>query len=182
MWELRVLERAVEEVLLKTESALFFNLTPEAFADAAFSARASRLVESRGVSPARVCMEISEQGLYVLKEFSLMVREWVERGFFIALDDFGTQRANIDLLYGVQLDYVKVDRVLVEGVADDRQKQQLLAGLVGIIGALGAYPILEGIEKKEDYEWLAGTGWDVGVQGFALARPSTLSVSIKRRR
>jgi EAL domain-containing protein (putative c-di-GMP-specific phosphodiesterase class I) len=174
MWELRVLERAVEEVLLRTENILFFNLTPEAFADMAFSLRASRLVESKGVSPSRICVEISEQGLYALKEFSLMVREWVGNGFFIALDDFGTQRANIDLLYGVQLDYVKVDRVLVDGVAADRGRQQLLTGLVGAIAGLGSYPVLEGVEKEEDYQWLAGTGWDVGVQGFALARPSAL--------
>lgn len=182
MWELRVLERAVEEVLLRTENILFFNLTPEAFADAAFPVRASRLVEAKGVSPARICVEISEQGLYASKEFSLMVREWIERGFFTALDDFGTQRANIDLLYGVQLDYVKVDRVLVDGVAADRRKQQLLAGLVGAIAGLGSYPVLEGVEKEEDYKWLAGsTGWDVGIQGFALARPAALSVAIGKR-
>lgn len=178
MWELRVLERAAEEVLLRTGEILFFNLTPEAFADMAFPARAARLVESKGISTARVCVEVSEQGLYALREFPSLVQEWVERGFFVALDDFGTQRANIDLLFGIQLDYVKVDRVLVDGVADDKKKQVLLAGLVEAIAGFGSYLILEGVERDEDLEWLAGTGWDVGVQGFVLARPSALSVGI----
>jgi EAL domain-containing protein (putative c-di-GMP-specific phosphodiesterase class I) len=175
VWELRVLERAVEEVLAASSSTLFFNLTPEAFADTAFPLRAARLVESRGATTARVCVEISEQGVYTLKEFVRSLQEWVDRGFFIALDDFGMQRANLDLVLSAHLDYVKIDRALVEGVACDRQKQKLLAGLVEGIAGSGAYPILEGVEKEEDIAWLAETGWDVGIQGFVMARPSTFS-------
>jgi len=48
--------------------------------------------------------------------------------------------------------------------------------LVETLAANGVYPILEGLEKQEDLEWVIEKGWDAGVQGFALAHPSLMSV------
>lgn len=171
MWELRVLERAVQEALLCIPEMLFFNVTPEAFADAAFVVRAERLLRERGVSSARVCVEVSEQCLYDPNEFASAADEWISAGFFVALDDFGTKGANIDIVFSAKLDFVKLDRILTNGVFRDCQKQRLLASIVETLSSNGVYPVLEGIEEEEDMEWLREKGWDVAVQGFALARP-----------
>ncbi|ACX51897.1 diguanylate phosphodiesterase [Ammonifex degensii KC4] len=180
VWELRVLERAVEEVLLRTSETLFLNLTPEAFTDTAFAVRVRRAVEGKGVSPTRVCVEVSEQSLYTPEEFGRALEEWVGLGFYVALDDFGTKGSNLDIVLSVKLDFVKLDRVLVGGISRDRQKQRLLTGLVEALSGNGVYPILEGVEDEDDMKWLAGKGWDVGVQGFALARPGSLPCRLER--
>lgn len=182
MWEVRILERAAQEMLACAPEMLFFNATPEAFTDTAFVARAERALREKGVSAARVCVEVSEQHLYNLEEFVFVLDRWVEAGFFVALDDFGTKGANLDIVVHAKLDFVKVDRVLTSGLSRSRQKQRLLSGLVEILSDSGAYPILEGIEEIEDMEWLRKTGWDVGVQGFVLARPNVLNkTSLERR-
>lgn len=181
MWELRVLERAVEEVLLRSPDTLFFNLTSEAFTDASFAVRAGRVVKGKGVSPTRVCVEVSEQSLYEPDGFRRALEEWVSLGFYVALDDFGTKGANLDIVLSARLDFVKLDKVLIDAVSRDRYKQKLLTGLVEALAGNGVYPILEGLEEQEDLEWVTRKGWDVGVQGFVLARPG-IKLSVSERR
>lgn len=126
-------------------------------------------------------MEVSEQRLYTLDDFRRAEEEWVGLGFYVALDDFGTKGSNFDLVFAAKPDYMKFDRVLIDGVSRKWNMQRLLAGLVEAFAGKGVYPIIEGLEKEEDLEWLVQKGWDVGVQGFVLARPSGLTAYVERR-
>ncbi|WP_165847840.1 EAL domain-containing protein [Ammonifex thiophilus] len=181
MWELRVLERAAEEVLRSCDALTFVNLTPEAFSSANFAVRARRLLEAKGIHPSRVAVEVSESSGFSPAEGRVLVEEWKALGFFVALDDFGAGRSNLDLVLGADFDFVKVDRVLVHGISRDRGKQRIVGVLVREFLASGSFPVLEGVEDPGDLAWLRETGWDVGVQGFALARPSSAPQALVER-
>lgn len=174
--ELGILHEAVSQVLLHSPHLLFFNVTSEAFGDASFAVRAGRLLSDAGVSPARVCIEVSERNLYDPEKFEASLSNWVGLGFYTAVDDFGSMRSNIDIVLAAKPDYVKVDRFLVSGVHEDMAKQKLLVGLIETFAVSGIYPILEGIEKWEDLEWILSKGWDIGGQGFVLTAPSAILV------
>jgi len=172
VWELRIFERAVEELLLQTPHMLFFNLTPSSFSDGNFLVRAERLLEKYGISSCRICVEVSEKTCSF--ESLGSAERWIEHGFFVALDDFGTGSSNFDAVLNFRFDYIKIDRLLVADVSKNKHKQDLLASLIGLFTKRSVYPILEGVEKEDDFLWLLDKKWDVGVQGFALAPPSDL--------
>jgi len=73
-----------------------------------------------------------------------------------------------------KLDYVKVNRALISGIARNKHMQGLIVGIVEMLLGNGVFPILEGLEKEDDLKWLQEKGWDIGVQGFILACPAVL--------
>ncbi len=172
--ELEILRTAISQVLLRSPHLLFFNVTSEAFGDASFAVKAERVLREIGVSPARVCIEVSERNLYDPERFEASLSNWVDMGFYTAIDDFGSMRSNIDIVLTAKPDYVKVDRLLVSGVHEDAVKQKLLTSLIETFAVSGIYPILEGIEERKDLDWVLSKGWDVGGQGFVLAAPSAV--------
>ncbi|MDH7576581.1 MAG: EAL domain-containing protein [Bacillota bacterium] len=173
-WELRILERAAGEALSHVPEMLFFNISPEAFLDLTFPVKAVHLLEKKGIAPARVCVEVSEQNLYKPEDFEKTLDFWIACGFFTALDDLGTKGANLDLVLKTKLDYVKVNRALISGIARNKHMQGLIVGIVEMLLGNGVFPILEGLEKEDDLKWLQEKGWDIGVQGFILACPAVL--------
>lgn len=95
------------------------------------------------------------------------------RGVRIALDDVGTGYATLNVLLDLRPEIHKSDLSIVRGVADDRDRRALVAGLSAFARTIGALAIAEGIECERDLEVL----WDLGVpagQGYHLARPGPL--------
>lgn len=92
-------------------------------------------------------------------------------GVRLALDDFGTGHAQLDVLPKLELDYVKLDRSFVQGIADDANRRTLCRSVIGLAHALGARIVAEGIEDERDLLTVTDLGADL-VQGFHLARPA----------
>jgi len=174
MWELLIIERAVDEVLARESCMAFINLSGTSFLRRDFIAKTERTLQSRGVAASRICIEISERQVTECGFLSTIIDDWVERGFYVALDDFGAGASNFDVLMNCRLDYVKVDRILINGIAQDISRQRLLSGIVETIARRSICPIFEGVERHEDLQWLLDKGWDAGIQGFALAKPAPL--------
>jgi len=174
MWELLIFERAVDEVLSREPCMVFVNLTGKSFLRRDFIAKVERLLKNRGVAASRICVEISEQQVTECAFLSDIIEEWVERGFFIALDDFGAGASNFDVLMSCRLDYVKIDRRLIDGIVRDVARQRLLTSIVEMIVRHSIYPIFEGVENPEDLQWLLDRRWDAGIQGFVLGKPAPL--------
>ncbi|MCA8967581.1 MAG: EAL domain-containing protein, partial [Planctomycetes bacterium] len=88
-----------------------------------------------------------------------------------AIDDFGAGWSSLDLLADFQPDCVKVDRALISDIGDDRAKQAIVRGVVGVCRELGIVPLAEGVETAAEFDWLRGAGFDL-FQGFLFARPA----------
>ena len=91
-------------------------------------------------------------------------------GATIAIDDFGTGYSNIFRLRDLPIDRVKLDRSLIEAVADDPEARTIVQSLVGLIHGMGLEAVAEGVERPEQAEVLRVVGCDV-IQGYAIAAP-----------
>ena len=98
------------------------------------------------------------------------VRALQEAGIRVALDDVGFGRSSLEALVMLEPDVVKVDRRYVDGVARSSSAVRRLRRLVGVVQALGADAVAEGIEQREDLELVRGLGIKFG-QGFLWGRP-----------
>ena len=89
----------------------------------------------------------------------------------LAADDFGTGLNNMELMEFMSPDIVKLDREVISGIDHISEKQENVKELVNLFHSKGITVVAEGIEEKEEFEYLKGLGVDL-YQGYYLARPA----------
>jgi len=127
-----------------------------------------------GMEPGSFCIELCEQQFIsdtsYFKQYMLALKE---AGILIALDDLGFGRSSLESLIVLEPDVVKIDRTYVDGISRDEGRRRSLKRLVGILGAVGAECIAEGIETREDLSVLIEMGIPYG-QGYLWGRPARI--------
>ncbi|NYE57163.1 EAL domain-containing protein [Carboxydothermus ferrireducens] len=169
-WELKV----IEEALLRKQEEnclLFVNLTPEAFLSKEFHKQAKILMNG---GSSNFCVEISEKTVYNETDYRRALERWLEAGSYVGIDDFGTKGANLDLVVAGKPDFVKFDRRLVSGVAENPDQRKILFTLADTMGKLNIFPVFEGVEKSSDFEQITQRYKNAGVQGFLLGKPQII--------
>lgn len=153
---------------------LFLNNSPQVFADPRF---ADALLESvrrtPGLTPSRIVLEITERSdQQYVDGLETQMRKLREAGFQIAIDDVGAGTSGLNRIMALRPDWLKIDRELVEGIDQDRVKQNLMRFFVHFARLSGVRLIAEGIEKREELVTLIELGVTYA-QGFYLGRPGS---------
>ncbi|MBO4902313.1 MAG: EAL domain-containing protein [Lachnospiraceae bacterium] len=89
----------------------------------------------------------------------------------LAADDFGSGINDMERVDVMKPDIVKIDRELIAGIDHDPEKQDNIARLVEEFHSKDILVVAEGVEEKEEFEYLVDLGMDL-FQGFYLARPA----------
>lgn len=128
------------------------------------------LLHHCGLRPTQVVLEILESDITGDQRLEEAVAAYQERGFRIAIDDFGSSHSNFDRLWRLTPDIVKLDReMMVQAIANPRART-ILPKLIEILHDLEAQVVCEGIETEDQHALAADSGADM-VQGFLYARP-----------
>lgn len=104
-----------------------------------------------------------------------------EAGVSIAIDDFGMGYSNLARLVRLPIDRVKIDKSMIDHVADHLPTQILVKTVVDMSNALGVKVLAEGIETEDQLALLVSLGCEFG-QGFLISRPipaDTLAASLR---
>lgn len=99
-----------------------------------------------------------------------MTEELREEGFPIAVDDFGTGYASLELLSTVPADILKLDRGLLRGLDYEPRTYIVLKKVMELAHELDMSVVCEGIETLRQMEVLQELDCDYG-QGFYFDRP-----------
>lgn len=103
-------------------------------------------------------------------DLSKFVEEIRSAGFYVAMDDFGVQFANISLLISVNYDKLKVDKSLIDAIDTNARARSALRALVSLCKDSGTKTTVEGVETKEQFEALREMGFDE-MQGYLISQP-----------
>lgn len=95
-----------------------------------------------------------------------------ERGVRFAVDDTGAGYASLSHVLRLQPDVIKIDRSLIQGLAEDPARRSLVSALVLLGLDLRASVVGEGVETCDELTTLTMLGVR-HLQGYLLARPST---------
>lgn len=97
-------------------------------------------------------------------------RDYRDRGFLTALDDFGAGYAGLNLLAEFQPSIIKLDIALIRDVDTSASRQAIIRGMVAIARDLGSTVLAEGVETVQEFKCLHGLGiWLF--QGYLFGRP-----------
>ncbi len=155
------------------EGSLFLNISPQLIMQRGFDQeRAARFMQSLGIEPSRVVIELTEDYPTVDFRFvheSLML--YRAMGFRVAIDDLGEGFASLRLWSELKPEFVKADKHFVAGIASDPVKVQFLLAIQHIAENCGSLVIAEGIENAQDFRVAKDIGIACG-QGWFIGRPS----------
>ena len=151
---------------------LFLNADLEGFllADDGPS-RFAELLQQHGVAPHQVVLEILEHAIDNIDDLARAIQGFRELGCLIAVDDFGAGHSNLDRLWRLAPDIVKLDRLLVRDAAHQARARAVLPRLVALLHEVGALVLTEGVETEAEGLLALESQCDF-VQGFWFARPA----------
>ncbi|HEX7908291.1 MAG TPA: EAL domain-containing protein [Paraburkholderia sp.] len=158
--------------LANAHQRLFLNTRPEGFI---VSEVYRRLVEDTlarlQLTPQRIVLEVLETPNGNVERLIDGIASFRQQGFLIALDDFGAGHSNIDRVWQLQPDIVKLDRRVIAQAARKPRVARMLPRLVSLLHETGALVLIEGVETQS--EALLSMECDADfVQGFYFARPA----------
>lgn len=130
-----------------------------------------RLLEAlKAVDGTRVVLELTEHTPLLHGDVVEQLIPLREQGVQIAVDDAGSGYSGLQRLLRVQPDIIKIDKSIVQGVADDSARQAMIRALREFGRATEARLVAEGIEDVVDRDALRVLGVRYG-QGHALGHP-----------
>lgn len=151
---------------------VWVNVSPRELDVANFADRFVAMLRQLEVPPSRIGLEITETAAVRDPErLAIELRRLREVGICVAIDDFGSGYSPLGYLRVLPVDVVKLDRSLISHIDTDVANQHLVIGIVGLVHQLGMSIVAEGVERREEQQWLADQGV-TRVQGFLFARPT----------
>jgi diguanylate cyclase (GGDEF)-like protein len=150
---------------------LSVNITAADIVRPGFAEQFVVMVRESGFPPGRLTVEVTEGGLIDdLGAAANLLARLREGGLRAAIDDFGTGYSSLAYLKALPLDYLKIDKRLVEDISGSARDQVVVRSVIEMARSLGLEVIAEGVETEEQLSLLAREGCNL-YQGFLCAPP-----------
>ena len=98
------------------------------------------------------------------------MRSIKDLGVSLSLDDFGTGFSSLNYLRRFPVDSLKIDRSFIHDVATDPSGASVVASIIDIAHNLGLTAVAEGVETREQLNFLSVCACDV-FQGYFFSKP-----------
>ena len=154
------------------EYDICINITQQELKEAFFAAYVKEKAEKYSINTERVVFEIAETANLgeELESFENL-KELKRCGFKIAIDDFGTESLNCIRLHELEIDYIKIDGIIIKNLLKDDKNIDIVRSVVSLCHNLKAKSIAEFVYKKEIQKVIKELDIDYS-QGYYIGRPS----------
>lgn len=150
------------------------NLTGWSVSDPDFGPWIASQVKQKGVTPHRLCFEITESQAIASRDVARRLIEVVRAmGSTVSLDDFGTGLATFDYLKSFHFDYLKIDGAFVRNLISSPVDQAIVQSITQVAGSMGLQTIAEFVENDEIKQMLKAYGVNYA-QGYSIGKPVPL--------
>ncbi len=174
--DFEVLEKTVE-LLAKWQKAgktlfpISVNLSRVDLMEEGFLERLDQAVEDAGVSREYIEFELTETVLVKdLDEIIAKLTALREKGYRIALDDFGSGYNSLYVLGQVPANVIKFDRGFVLHSIQNEMGMTILSNLVNTFKEIKFEVLCEGVETEVEKEKIVACGCEV-IQGYLYDKP-----------
>ncbi|MDK9694421.1 MAG: EAL domain-containing protein [Sulfurimonas sp.] len=129
-------------------------------------------IDDNKINPTQLGIEITESVMLKYIDNALIALNEIKKlGISIHIDDFGTGYSSLSYLKKFPIDTLKIDKSFVDDIIDKDESGRLLVNTILSMGkSLHLKTVAEGVETKEQYEFLRDNGCDT-IQGYYFAKP-----------
>lgn len=154
-----------------SEKFLAVNVSPRQFRQSNFVESIVQILAETKYPAQALKLEITEGVVMADIEDSIQKMQALKaHGIAFAIDDFGTGHSSLAYIKRLPLDVLKIDKSFVLNVADDPNDMTIVETIISMAQHLGLDVVAEGVETKEDLEFLKSHGCGC-YQGYYFSRP-----------
>ncbi|MBQ7370915.1 MAG: EAL domain-containing protein, partial [Blautia sp.] len=174
------MQRQQQEGLYVVPQSL--NLSRMDFDSCDIIAEICQRMDQAGISRDKLTIEITESVVGSDFEFiRKQIQKLQELGFKVWMDDFGSGYSSLDVLQDIHFDLIKFDMRFMHRFGEGDESRIILTELIHMAIALGIDTLAEGVETKEQADFLRETGC-TRLQGFYYSKAISLEEILKRSR
>ncbi|WP_404422440.1 EAL domain-containing protein [Thalassospira australica] len=156
------------------------NLSPRQLIEGRITETISRILDETATPASRIVLEITETVMmHEIKRSASILDELRKLGLQIAIDDFGTGYSSLAYLKRLPINSIKIDRSFVRDVTTDPDDAAITNTIIIMGHNLGLKVVAEGVETKEQLEFLREHGCDE-IQGFLISEPRPANAIAKQ--
>jgi diguanylate cyclase (GGDEF)-like protein/PAS domain S-box-containing protein len=179
MLETHLIEKSLSNFKLLKEKEgyeyikLTVNLTPEMFLKEGFAKQLYEIAKLNSVNPKDVFVEVSENTFVHNNSLcNQMIKTFKAFGFYIAIDDFGSEYSSLAVLENIEYDMIKIDGSFINHL--ESKKNLAIVEMISRIGSLSHKIIVaEMVETKEVSDILLKTNIYLQ-QGYYFHKPQKI--------
>ncbi len=167
----RFINKHQKEIERAGLDSMAINVSPVQFSSAGFADRMIDLARRYDIPPKFIIFEITEEVVVGNIEHVIdVMKRLTSRGFRFSIDDFGTGYSSFRYLIDLPLAELKIDRSLVKDITTDSRARAIVATIIDMAHNFSLEVVAEGVETKEQFEYLRKHGCDQ-YQGFFFSPP-----------
>ncbi|MDA7817892.1 EAL domain-containing protein [Sulfurimonas sp.] len=166
------------KIMSKNDYTFSINITEDDLSRNYLKHLLAKKVKEYNIDPKRVILEILEgvsasgknnqtEQLNILKE----------RGFSIAIDDFGTEYSNFERILDLEIDYLKIDAKYIKDIHKNKKSYEIAKAIAFFAKNAGIPCIAEFVHTEEVQDIILELEIDYS-QGFYFSEPSSKPINI----
>jgi len=149
---------------------LSVNFSARQFQQPTFMTDVAQILKDTNLDPRWLELELTESSIMKDPEQAIeKLHELKLMGIKVAIDDFGTGYSSLNYLKRFPIDTLKIDKSFVADVCKDPHDTAIVRAIINLGHALDVTVIAEGVETKEQLQYLSALECDV-VQGFLFSK------------
>lgn len=134
------------------------------------------IIEKYDINPRIIELELTESAFFCDIDLILNIGKRLHNiGFKLSIDDFGSKYSTLNILKdGFFIDTLKIDREFLKENANTIRGKKIIKSIIMLSKDLGIETVAEGVETKEQVEFLRNNGCDLA-QGYYYAKPMPMA-------
>lgn len=174
--QIHYLPKITQEVLSQAMSTFqgskfefSINITTQDLKNKEFVTWITKFIQKNNFNPSSIVLEILEdEDIY---EYTDTITSLKEKGFKIAIDDFGVGYSNFKKLQLLNVDYIKIDGSLIKNIVTNPKDFSIINSICAYAKAIDVKTIAEFVANEEIFKLLKDSDVDY-VQGYYISEPS----------
>lgn len=162
----------VEQGLIDDHSlTIGINISTNQFHQKNWITAISDVIDHNAIVAHQLELEISETAIIDDMDFCVdLLQKLASIGVSVAIDDYGTGYASFRHLERLPVQRLKIDRSFMSEVSDRKRKIGIMQSIITMAKALGINVVVEGVERRDQAQWLADSQCEV-LQGHYFYSP-----------
>ena len=152
---------------------LAINLSSQQLFDQKIFLKLSQLIKRYHFNPHNLVIELTETAIMSKEIMIENLQEITDLGIRIAIDDFGTGYSSLNYLRQLPVHIVKIDKSFIDDIPENENANKVVKAIITMVKSLGLDIIAEGVETKEQQQFLIEHGCHI-MQGFYMATPMSV--------
>ncbi len=158
----------------KSDYYISVNISPRDFYYIDIYDTFSSMVDHYNIDAKNLKLEITETVMITDVERKISLIERLKKaGFIVEMDDFGSGYSSLNMLKDIPVDILKIDMMFLYRAKDTERSKKIVTQIIALAKALEIGVVTEGVENKEQFEFLRNSGSDI-FQGYYFSKPIRL--------